>query len=310
MSRPTSAALGAFLIFAGMVLLGFTDNFVRLVAQDAGLWQFHLLRSAFALPIIAAGALLFGLVLRPRDPGAVALRSAAQTLAMLLYFGALPMMPIAQVGAALFTAPIWVLIFAALIYGQRIGPRRKLAVGMGFVGVLAMLRPDPASLSLVSAMPLAAGALYGYSNLITRERCAEESVAVLVTGFFGGLGLVGLVMLCVLAVFPAPQAWQEAAPFLLTGWQPLTGGLVFWVLVQAAGALVGVGLIARGYQTGDTSALSVFEYSFLLTASFWAWVIWGERLGLQDVFGIGLILASGALIARAEPLPRAARRAG
>lgn len=298
---------GAALILGGMVVLGLTDNLVRLIADLAGLWQFHLLRSAMALPLLALGAAFLGLGLRPIRPGAVALRSATQTAAMLLYFGALPVMPIAQVGAALFTAPIWVLLFSAAFFGRRIGPRSALAVALGFAGVLAMLRPDPANLAPATLMPLAAGALYGLSNLMTREWCADEPVGALLAGFFGGLALASAAALALLAAVGAPPAWIEAAPFLAAPWRAPTADLLLWTFVQAAGSLVAVGMIARGYQSGETARLAVFEYAFLLTASFWAWTLWGDALAPLDVVGIAMIAASGALIARAAP-PAPARR--
>lgn len=290
---------GAALIVGGMVVLGFTDNFVRVIAADAGIWQFHALRSAMALPLLGFAARVFGLGLWPKRPGRVALRCAVQALAMLLYFAALPVMPIAQVGAALFTAPIWVLVFSVLLFSQPIGPRRLAAVALGFAGVLVMLRPDPANLSAMTLMPLAAGALYGLSNLLTREWCAEEPVAALVGGFFAALGLAGAAALAFVAVVPPPETWRAAAPFLTDGWRAPTGGLLFWTFVQAAGSLVAVGMIARGYQRGETSYLAVFEYSFLLAASAWAWLLFGDRLQPVDVIGIVMIIASGLLIARA-----------
>jgi drug/metabolite transporter (DMT)-like permease len=296
-------AAGAASILGGMMLLGITDNFVRLISDQAGLWQFQILRSAMALPLLALAATLFGLGLRPRRPGAVALRSACQTAAMLLYFGALPMMPIAQVGAALFTAPIWVLVFSAAFFGRPIGRRQVLAVALGFAGVLAMLRPDPSDLDAVTLMPLAAGALYGLSNLMTREWCAQEPLGTLLAGFFGGLGIVAIVALAVLALVPPPEELRSAAPFLLDGWRPVSGGLLFWIFVQAAGSLLAVGLIARGYQSGETGTLAVFEYSFLLTAGFWAWVLWGEALRPLDFGGIAMIIVSGAIIAGAPARP-------
>ncbi len=294
-----TTALGAVLISFGMVIIGITDNFVRLISDAAGLWQFHLLRSAMALPMIVLGALALGLSLRARDPRAVLLRSAVQTVAIMLYFGALPMLPIAQVGAALFTAPIWVLLFSAALYGRRIGMRHGLAVALGFLGVLVMLRPDLDALSPVALMPLAAGALYGFSNLLTRERCAGEPVALLVAGFFGGLAVASVLALGLLALFPTNDAWRAAAPFLTAGWQPVSATLLFWIFVQAAGSLVGVGLIARGYQSGETADLAVFEYSFLISASACAWILWGEALRPVDFIGIAMILASGAVIAGA-----------
>ncbi len=302
-SATRSTAFGAAMILGGMAVLGIVDNFVRLITDAAGLWQFHLMRSAMALPMLALAAAALGLGLRPRRFGPVAARSAAQTLAMLLYFGALPMMPIAQAAAALFTAPIWVLLFAAAAFGHRIGPRRALAVALGFAGVLVMLRPDPSNLSPLVLMPVAAGALYGLSNLLTREWCADEPVGALLATFFGGLALAGAAALALLEAAPAPAAWVEAAPFLTAPWRAPTTGLVFWVFVQAAGALLAVGLLARGYQSGDTAALAVFEYSYLLTASFWAWVLWGEALAPVDFAGIAMIAAAGTIIAAVGSRP-------
>lgn len=165
-----------------------------------------------------------------------------------------------------------------------------------------MLRPDPANLSALTLMPLAAGALYGLSNLLTREWCADEPVGALLASFFGALGLAGAAGVAALALVDPPAAWTEAAPFLVTGWRPPTSDVLLWILVQAAGSLLAVGLIARGYQSGETSALAVFEYSFLLTASLWAFVLWGETLAPLDFAGIAMILASGAVVA-AAPAP-------
>lgn len=302
-------ALGAALILGGMAVLGVTDNLVRMISDEAGLWQFHLLRSAMVLPLLGLAAAAFGLALRPRRLGAVAVRSGVQTCAMLLYFGALPMMPIAQVGAALFTAPIWVLIFSAALFGRRIGPRQALAVALGFLGVLAMLRPDPANLSAVTLMPVAAGALYGLSNLLTREWCAEEPLGALLAGFFGGLAIASAAALVLLGLVEPPEIWRAAAPFLTAPWRAPSGGVLAWVFVQAAGSLVAVGMIARGYQSGETGSLAVFEYSFLLTASFWAWILWGEALKPVDFLGIAMIVAAGAIIAGGGAAP-VARRVG
>jgi drug/metabolite transporter (DMT)-like permease len=295
------ATKGAASILGGMMLLGVTDNLVRLISDGASLWQFHLLRSLMALPLLALAAIALGMGLRPRRPGAVAVRSAVQTCAMLLYFGALPTTPIAQVGAALFTAPIWVLLFSAVLLGRPIGRRPLVAVAVGFAGVLVMLRPDPSGLSALTLMPLGAGALYGLSNILTREWCAEEPVGALLAGFFGGLGIASLAALAMLAAVPPPEVWRAAVPFLTEGWRAPSAATLGWIFAQAVGSLAAVGLIARGYQSGDTGSLAVFEYSFLLTASFWAWVLWGEALRPADFLGVAMILASGALIAGSAP---------
>ena len=114
-----------------MVILGFTDNFVRVIATEIGLWQFHLVRTAMALPVLAAALWVGGAAVRPRRPWRIAARSGTQAAAMLIYFGALAYLPIAQVAAGLFTAPLFVLMFSAAAFGQRIGPYRMLATAIG-----------------------------------------------------------------------------------------------------------------------------------------------------------------------------------
>ena len=248
-------ARGAVLIVAGMTAIGFVDNFGWLIATEISVWQFHLLRAAIALPILALLAAAFGLRLRPNRPGRVALRAAVQGAAMLLYFAALGFLPIAQVGAGLFTAPLFVLLFAALRFGERIGPRRLAAVAAGFAGVVLMLRPDPANIGPETLMPLAAGALYGLGNLLTREWCAEDPVGALLASFFAALGLIGAAGCLALALHPA-----AGAPSFLTAPLALPSALVLgWIVAQAVGSLASVGLITRGYQYAATSTLAVFE---------------------------------------------------
>ncbi len=128
---------------------------------------------------------------------------------MLIYFGALAFMPIAQVAAGLFTAPIFVLLFSAVLFGQRIGPRRLTAVGLGFLGILVMLRPDPTDLQFATFVPVAAGAFYGLSNLLTREWCADEPVGALLLAFFLALGVAGLAGSFAVASFcRRAKAWR------------------------------------------------------------------------------------------------------
>ena len=266
-------ARGASLIVAGMAVIGFIDNFVWVIAAEISVWQFHLVRSAMALPPSRSPPRLRPPP-APEPPGRVALRAAVQGAAMLLYFASLGFLPIAQVGAGLFTAPLFVLLFAALLFGERIGPRRLAAVAAGFAGVLLMLRPDPATMGPETLMPLAAGALYGLGNLLTREWCADEPVGALLASLFAALGLLGAAGCLALALFPA----AGRATFLTAPWAMPSAPALGWIAAQAVGSLAAVGLVTRGYQFAATSTLAVFEYSFLISASLWAFVLRGETL--------------------------------
>ncbi|NHB76079.1 DMT family transporter [Rhodobacter calidifons] len=301
MSAPqnrTLAAFGAVMVYA--VLIAFTDNFVRIIARDGGLWQFHATRTLMALVLLALAAVPLGLHLRPKRPGPVLARSAIHAAAMVIYFGALAFLPVAQVAAGLFTAPIFVLLIQRLLYGRPIGMVRVLAVLTGFLGAVLVLGPEAMTgASFAALLPILSGALYAMGNIATREWCAGEAAATLLAGFFAMLGVIGLVGMAVLWLLPVPVA-EGADGFLVRGPVWPTGDFLWWTFVQAAGSLVGVGMIVRAYQIADAARVSVFEYVILPASAAWGLVLWGERLTWMAMAGMALIVVAGLLIARPE----------
>jgi drug/metabolite transporter (DMT)-like permease len=301
--RTLAAALA---ILAYAAIIGFTDNFVQVIAVRHGLWQFHATRSAMVLVIVAVLAVPLGLRIRPRNLRAVAARSAMHGLAMVFYFGSLGFLPVAQVAAALFTAPIFVLLISRFAYGEHIGPFRIAAVAIGFLGVLLVLGPEGGQgLGPATVLPVAAGALYAMGNLATRRWCGGEAPEALTLGFFVALGLIGVLGMAVLwaSGLAAPDG---TAGFVLRGWVAPDRNFLFWTFVQAAGSLLGVGLMVWSYQIAEATRVSVFEYVILPAGAIWTWVIWGEVPALRAVIGICLIVAAGLLIlVRRAPGPAA-----
>jgi len=305
----TLAAFAAVLIYA--VIIAFTDNYVRVIAADGGLWQFHATRTAMAFAILAVVAVPLGLRLWPKRPGPVIARSAIHGAAMLIYFGALAFLPVAQVAAGLFTAPIFVLLIQRIAYGQPIRGLQVLAVVVGFAGVVLVLGPEAVTGATFAALlPIIAGALYAMGNIATREWCAGETAETVVAGFFGMLGVMGLVGMAVLWAFPVAVP-EGAEGFLQRGAVWPSGSFLGWTFVQAAGSLLGVGMIVKAYQIAEASKVSVFEYVILPASAAWGFVLWGERLAWLAVAGMALIVLAGVLIARqssVEPSPTAARQ--
>jgi drug/metabolite transporter (DMT)-like permease len=293
---PNRLGAAALAILGYAVLIGFTDNYVRVIAAEAGLWQFHATRTAMAAALFLAAVPLMGLVLKPVNLRAVVLRSSIHAAAMLVYFGCLAFLTVAQVAAGLFTAPIFVLIFARFLFGQRIGPFRIVAALVGFAGVVLVLGPGGGvAFGWASVLPVLAGALYALGNLATREWCAGESAATLTLGFFLALGLAGLAGMGVLALWP-----QDVPPgadgFILRGTVWPSGSFLFWTAVQAVGSAIAVGLMVRGYQLAEASRVAVMEYVLLPVSAAWGWILWGETLTTGAILGMGLIALAGVLI--------------
>lgn len=297
----TLMAAGAILIYA--LLIAYADNYVRVIAAEGGLWQFHATRSVIAIALIAVLAKVAGRRLRPVSWRAVVARSAIHGIAMLIYFGCLAFLPVAQVAAGLFTAPIFVLLISRFVYGHPVGPIRIAAVALGFVGVVMVLGPTAMQgAKLAALLPVFAGALYAMGNVATREWCPQESAQTLLTGFFAALGLFGMIGLAVLAVLHGPVELSGAVPdgadgFIQRGWVQPSGTFLFWVTVQAVISVVGVGLMIKAYQIAEASRVSVFEYIILPASALWGWLLWSEVPSLQAVLGMALITAAGAMIA-------------
>jgi len=273
---------------------------MRLAAETGGLWQFHMLRAVVALGLLGLVAWIMGVSLRPRRPGRVFARSALNSTAMVIYFGCLGFMPIAQAVAGLFTAPIFVVIFSVLFFGERVGPRRVLAVAIGFAGIILALRPEAGALTVWSVVPVLAGAFYGLGNLVTRKWCAGEGTLTLLGGFFAMMGISGALGVAALALWPLPVA-PGGDGFLTRGWVAPEGIFLTMIVVQGVGSLIGVGLSIRAYQLADATMVAVFENTLLLFATLWAVILWREVPDALSLLGLSLVAAAGVLIALRSP---------
>lgn len=281
---------------AAMALIGYIDNHVRLIAAVGGLWQFHLIRAAFALPMLVVLAMVMQVRPLPVNWRIVGLRSLFASTSMLVYFGCLGLMPIATVLAGLFTAPIFTALMSAWLFGAAIGWMHWLAIVLGFGGIVMVLGLKLSSLGLVALLPVLSGLVYAMSGVVTREWCRDEHPLTLLAGFFGMMALWGVVGLVLLATWPQPVA-EGAAGFVLRGWVTPDRTFLIWTLAQAVGSIIGVGLIIRAYQIAEAPRVAVFENSLLVFAAIWASALWGEKVGIVAVAGMVAIALSGVLIA-------------
>jgi drug/metabolite transporter (DMT)-like permease len=243
-------------------------------------------------PLLVVMSLLGLGVMRPENWRPVLARAVVLSTSMMLYFGSLGLMPIAQALAGLFTSPIFVLLINVLVMGQRIGRWRILAVFAGFAGILLVLQPGGDGFSLWMVMPVAAGFVYAISAIATRSWCAGESALSLLTMNMLVLGVIGGVMSVVLT----SSGWAGDT-FLSRGWTWSFADALPWIALQAVGSVIGVFLIIRAYQMDEPTNVAVFEYSIMVFAPFFAWILFAQNLGLLEGVGIAMIVSSGLIIA-------------
>ena len=292
-TRPMAAAL---CMLGAMVLLGFVDNYVATIAADISVWQFLTVRAFMAVPLVWVLSKLGLGTMRPKRLWAVALRSLLIAIGMMLYFGSLAFMPIAQSLAGLFTSPIFVLLLSALVLKQKIGPWRVLAVIVGFTGILLVLGFQNGAPGWIMLMPIAGGLFYALGSLATRVLCAEESTISMLAGIMSIQWAIATGALIVLTLWN-PIVPDGADGFLLRGWVWPISAVFPYIAMQAVLSVFGVFLLIRAYQWGEASQVSVLEYSIMIFGPFFGWLLMGQIITPSMIGGIILIVVAGGIIA-------------
>jgi drug/metabolite transporter (DMT)-like permease len=209
-----------------------------------------------------------------RRPGLHAIRLALGSLAMLGGFYALAHLPLATALSISFSRALFLTVLAVIILRESVGPHRWGAVAAGFVGVLVILRPwdggavDPAMLAALAAALAVAG-----MSICVRLLSGTESnlVLMLYPGLFATL------------LFAGP-AWAVWVP-------PDAGTLALLVAMSATGGL-GQVLLISAYRHAEPSAIAPMNYTQLLWATLFGFVLFGEVPDAATWAGGGLVLAA------------------
>ncbi|MBL7249178.1 DMT family transporter [Alloalcanivorax marinus] len=278
-SRPPRPWLGIALMAAGVMTLPLMDGLAKSLSE-----QYHVVQVTWArylFHFLLLGALLLWR-LRPRDLiprhlGMQTLRSACLLLTTLGYFGALAYLPMANALALVFIGPLASTALAPLILGERAGPRRWIAVAIGFAGTLVVIRPGVGAFHWASLLALGAGLSYAFYQLTTRRLAGSgrPSVTLLYTAVFG-LAVLSLIV---------PATWRAPDP---AGW-------ALMVLMGAIGAFAHF-LIIRAFEYAAAPILAPVSYMEMVSAVLIGWLIFGDFPDPSTWLGIGLITGSGLLI--------------
>ncbi|MGB1034062.1 MAG: DMT family transporter, partial [Primorskyibacter sp.] len=234
--------------------------------------------------------------LRTKRLGAHVLRGLCVVVANMTFFLGLAAMPLAEGVAVFFISPVLITVFSVVFLGETVGRWRWGAIGLGFVGVLVMLRPGGGTFQWVALLPLIAACGYASLHMLTRTIRATESAVTMVVY----IQLVFIVVSAVmgLAVGDGRFGGSENASldFLLRAWiWPAPKDL--WLL-GLVGVATGVGgyLISLAYRTAEAAFVAPFEYIAMPLGVVSGYVIFAEVPDAIAFVGIGLILGSGLLM--------------
>ncbi len=279
----------ALKIFSVAVFMAMATCIKSAAAYGVPPGQAVFFRSFFAIPVIVVWLFMQANLshgLSTRNPMGHVWRGLVGTAAMACGFTALGLLPLPEVTAISYAAPLLIVIFAAMFLGEQVRMFRLSAVLMGLVGVVIVLAPrmsvtsieDTTGWETVGALVALLGAvMMALAQVFIRKLVQTETTAAIVFYFSVTASLLSLLTI------PFGWVWPGIWPI---------------VLLVAAGLLGGFGqiLLTSSYRHAPTSVVAPFEYTSLLLAIAIGYALFDEVPTLQTLAGGGLVVAAGLFI--------------
>ncbi|WP_226781032.1 DMT family transporter [Oceaniglobus trochenteri] len=291
MTARRQARPGMILMMIAMLLLPLGDTFAKLLTGVLDPLAVTMWR------VIAQGLFLVPVAffLRRRLRGAmfsplVAFSGGLLAASLSSLILAFSVMPIATTIAIFFVEPLILTLLAGPLLGERAGPRRLLAVLVGLVGAMIVIRPGFADYGWVTVLPLLSALAYALNMIVlkraslTRSALTVQCGATVFAALWLGIAVGGLHLGGVLSAVPRGEAiWP-------------------WGAILCAGAVAATCfvLIAEAFRTSDATTLAPFQYFEILTATALGFVIFGDFPDAATWIGVAIILGSGLYIFHRE----------
>ena len=272
-------------MLAGVAGFAVMDAIIKWLTADYPVSQVVALRSWFGLPLLCMLALRGGGLksLKTRRPLVHIGRYSLVLILSFSFFWGLSQMKLVDAIAISFAAPIFIAVFSVLLLKEPVGLHRWMAIGVGFCGVLVMLRPGMGVFQWASMVVLGSVVAYARLMITTRAFKSTESTAALMLYPQLGISLTGIVI--------APMVWVT----------PNLGDLGLFALAGLFGS-VGVMCLTHAFRLAPVATVTPFEYSALIWATLLGYLLWDELPDSYTLIGAGIVIASGLYIIYRETI--------
>jgi drug/metabolite transporter (DMT)-like permease len=269
---------GSLLMAVAMAGFSINDAITKFLTSQMNFGQIMLVRGIFACMLVGA-LVTHRRALRPWRmllARPVALRVFGEIGGTVTFLAAMTHLPLANVSAIFQSLPLAITLGAAVIFGEPVGWRRWLAIAVGFIGVLVIVRPGVEGFNQFSVLALISVAFCSVRDLATK-RISTEIPALFVTL------LTALAVTIVGAILMVP----------LGGWTPLSHHALGLLVLAAVLVLIGYQCVILALRAGDISAVAPFRYSQLIWAMLLGYLVFGDVPDAAMVIGASVIVFSG-----------------
>ena len=273
-----NARLGIFLMLATTLVFAIQDGISRQLADTYNVMTVVMIRYWFFAAFVVVWAHYRGGGIRhiahSAQPMLQVFRGVLLVAEICVAVTGFTMLGLIESHAVFTCYPLLVIALSGPILGESVGWRRWTAVGIGFVGVIIILRPGSDVFSIEALVPLAAAFMFAIYGLLTRYVARKDRA---MTSFFW-TGIGGVV------------AISFIAPFY---WTPMVGGDWWWMLALCFTGVLGHFLLIKALEVAEASTTQPFAYFHLVFASLIGFFVFGELLDPMIITGASLIVASG-----------------
>ncbi|MGI9504380.1 MAG: DMT family transporter [Geminicoccaceae bacterium] len=294
--RGDNIPLAIVVILLTVLALSLGDALIKQTSASFVLWQIFVLRSIIAIPV-----LLVIIRLRyasvpwvPKAIGWTSLRSLMLTLMWIAYYAALPNLELSIAAAAYYTLPIFITLFSALLVGEAVGRVGWVAIALGFVGVLLILKPAAGDFNAYALLPLVSAMLFALAMILTRTKCRNEHPLILSLTLNISFIAVGLAASLVVPL----MGEADTDTFLIGSWSPMGADEWLAMSMLATSILIGSVGAAIAYQSGPSSLVATFDFAYVGFASVWGLIFFGEVPDAIALAGMIMIVAAGVISVR------------
>jgi drug/metabolite transporter (DMT)-like permease len=272
-------------MLAGIVGFSVMDAIIKWLTADYPVAQVVALRSWFGMPLLCFFALhkegLKGL--RTSRPLVHVSRYLLVLALSFSFFWALSQMKLVDAIAITFAAPIFITALSVPLLKEPVGLHRWMAIGVGFLGVLVMLRPGMGVFQWAAIVVIGSVLVYALLMITTRAFKSTESTTALMLYPQLGMTLTGIVLV--------PFFWVT----------PSLADLGLFALAGMFGS-VGVMCLTHAFRLAPAAVVSPFEYSALIWATLLGFLLWGELPDGYTLLGAGVVISSGLYIIYRETI--------
>lgn len=304
-----NTTMGITCLIAGIAVFSVQDLILKLISGAYPLYEAMILRSLTAFPILLALVHWNGGMrsLITAGWGRMVGRGLIMFSAYASYYLALAALPLANTVALYFGAPLFITLLSVTLLGEHVSARRWIAVVIGLIGVLVVLRPSSELFDWAALLAVWSGLAYGAAMVDARKLGAHHSAAAL--AFYGNAVFLGCASL--MAVLFSSGAFADESHrslgFLLRGWVAPNGYDLFLMMGCGVIAATGMTLLTQAYRVAESSVVAPFEYTAMVWGVIYGWIFWNDWPDTTGWIGIGIIVASGLYVLYRERIEKRAR---